>query len=102
MTPRASTPTQVDEAVDVLTAHKDEWARLAHPRRLSILSDLRRRIGAVADAWGAAGAVAKGIPVDSPTAGEEWLGGPYTTLATVAALHQSVARLWRGDDDVRP
>ncbi len=102
VTPRASTPTQVDEAVDVLTAHKDEWARLAHPRRLSILSDLRRRIGAVADAWGAAGAVAKGIPVDSPTAGEEWLGGPYTTLLTVAALHRSIARLWRGETTFDP
>jgi aldehyde dehydrogenase (NAD(P)+) len=102
VTPRASTPTQVDEAVEVLTAHKDEWARLAHPRRLSILSDLRRRIGAVADAWGAAGAVAKGIPVDSPTAGEEWLGGPYTTLLTVAALHRSIARLWRGGTTFDP
>jgi len=102
MSTRLTEPSAIDTAVEVLVAHKDEWARLDFPRRLSLLADLRRRVGAVAEAWAVAGVVAKGIPLDSPTSGEEWLSGPYTSLTAIAALHRSLGRLWQGTTTFDP
>jgi len=102
MSTRLTEPSAIDTAAEVLVAHKDEWARLDFPRRLSLLADLRRRVGAVAEAWAVAGVVAKGIPLDSPTSGEEWLSGPYTSLTAIAALHRSLGRLWQGTTTFDP
>lgn len=101
-TGRLSTSDELDDAVATLVARKSEWARLDYPRRLALLAELRRRVGAAATEWVDASAAAKGIAVDGATAAEEWLSGPYTTLTAVAALHDSIARLWQGTTTFDP
>lgn len=101
-TPRLTTPDELDDAVTVLADHKTEWARLDYPRRLALLAELRRRVGAAAPSWVDAAARAKGIATDGRTAAEEWLSGPYTTLTAISALHGSIARLWQGTTTFDP
>jgi aldehyde dehydrogenase (NAD(P)+) len=91
----APTPTSViDQNVQVLAEHKDEWARLAIGERIRMLDDLIRRTDAAAARWVAAGAEAKGLTAGQ--VGEEWLSGPYAVLSAANALRSSLERLAKG------
>jgi aldehyde dehydrogenase (NAD(P)+) len=89
--------THLDSDLAALAAHKDEWARMPLPEKVSLLRAVRAGVARVADRWVAAAVRAKGIPDGSPWAGEEWMSGPYSLLYGLAALEHTLERLARGE-----
>src|SRR5579863_1701573 len=83
----------VEEALRVLDAHKDEWARLPVPERIELLSAMKDGIMAVARGWAETAARKKQIAAGSPLEGEEWLGGPYATMAGVNTLIGTLSQM---------
>src|SRR5438552_6058498 len=80
----------VDALLSRLTAQKAAWARLTIPERLRYLQALSDGVLAVADGWVEAACRAKGIPPDAALAGEEWLGGPMTTVRNIRLLMEAL------------
>ena len=102
VTANLTSHTDIDLAIDALGAHADEWAQLPIPTRLSLLRDLEERTARVAEDWVRAAVAAKGLPADSPLAGEEWLSGPYAVIAWADAHHRALDRIWRGETSYEP
>lgn len=81
--PPAVPPTpiaEVDKLVERLAAKKDAWVEVGLVRRIELLEACITATMNVAEAWVKEACRAKGIPEGSQTAGEEWLGGPVTTV----------------------
>lgn len=96
--PPAVPPTPLDEIdrkVDRLAANKDAWVKTDLPKRIALLEACIRATTEIAEAWVAEACRAKGIREGTQTAGEEWLGGPVTTVRNmrlfVEALEQGGA-----------
>ena len=70
----------MDRAIARLLERKDAWVTLPLAKKIEFLRQMQRRTEAVADRWVAAAVQAKGIPPDSPIAGEEWVSGPWALL----------------------
>jgi aldehyde dehydrogenase (NAD(P)+) len=79
-----------------LRSHKDEWAAVSLPERISLLDRVIRRADFAAGRWVEAASIAKGFSAESGFAGEEWLAGPYGVLVSAGALRMSLERLARG------
>lgn len=82
----ATSIAEVDSLVDRVAARKDAWVRTGIDRRLELLYACVESTIASAQAWVDAAARAKGIPSGSPQVGEEWLGGPVTTVRNIRLL----------------
>ena len=91
--------TAVDESLEQLRDTKDRWARLPISDRIRYLEQIRDLLVENADAWVAAGVQMKGLDPDSPlVGGEEWLGGPYPTVAWLTDMIDTLTRLSTGAD----
>ncbi|HEX5671124.1 MAG TPA: aldehyde dehydrogenase family protein, partial [Acidimicrobiia bacterium] len=90
----ATSDAAIDQSLEVLSGHKDEWATLAIGERIRLLDDLIRRTDLAASRWAAAGAGAKGL--SRGQMGEEWLMGPYGLLRAATALRSSLQRIAKG------
>jgi acyl-CoA reductase-like NAD-dependent aldehyde dehydrogenase len=77
---------ECDAAVDALQAHKEAWLAVEIPERIAILRELMTGLEAVAEGWVAAACGAKGVARGSGGEGEEWLGGPFTTMRNLRLL----------------
>lgn len=86
-----STTGEIDTALAVLAARKGAWAKLPIPARRDILRELIRDFIAVADLWADACREAEGLADGSPTAGEEWIAGPYLILRNLRLLDEALA-----------
>jgi len=87
----SSTPKEeVDRLVKKLAARKDAWVRTTNERRTQLLEACIVRTEAVAEEWVRAACKAKGIAFDGPRGGEEWLGGPMTTIRNLRQLADAV------------
>lgn len=95
-----STTRMIEQSVDVLSDHKDEWAGMAIGERIRLLDSLRRRADFAAGRWVQSCVDAKGLSDDQ--AGEEWLQGPYAILRAASALRTSLERLARGQTTYKP
>lgn len=100
---------KLDDAVAALRAHADAWVKLGLPERIELLERLREGTLTVAERWVAAACRAKGIPQGTPAEGEEWLGGPATTVRNLTLLIRSLKDIQRfgkpqlpGEPKVRP
>ena len=82
---------EIDRALDTLASHKDEWAVLPVKDRRAILSELIRDFAAVAPRWAEAARQGERIPPGTPTAGEEWLVGPYFIERNLQLLDRALA-----------
>jgi aldehyde dehydrogenase (NAD(P)+) len=82
---------ELDGMVDELQRGAERWSKLPTASRRELLLELHRGVGAVAEEWVEVSCRLKGIAVDSPLAGEEWMTGPYVVLAYVRALTQTLA-----------
>jgi aldehyde dehydrogenase (NAD(P)+) len=70
----------MDRAIARLNEQKQVWAGLAIDKKIAYLKRMRANTEKAADRWVAAAVRAKGIPADSPLAGEEWISGPWAVL----------------------
>jgi hypothetical protein len=74
-----------------LAARKDAWVRVGIPERVALLARCRAGVMAVAEEWVRLGCEAKGIPPDSPAAGEEWVTGPMTLVRGLRLFESALA-----------
>ncbi|MCB1395392.1 MAG: aldehyde dehydrogenase family protein [Rhodobacter sp.] len=81
-----------DAALHALDAAKDRWARTPVAERIRLLGAMKDGIRTVAQGWAETAARKKGLTPDNPLAGEEWIAGPYATMAGCNAL---IATLWQ-------
>lgn len=72
MTIEPTSQKTIDEALEVLTAHKDAWVALGIPERIAILDEIKKDMIKMADRWVAAGIQAKGVSPRSHGEGDEW------------------------------
>ncbi|MEL6408565.1 MAG: hypothetical protein AAFR81_29630 [Chloroflexota bacterium] len=68
----ASTEREMDSALNILIAHKDEWARTDVKTRIELITDVMNRMEKVADDWVASSWEAKHLTEDDPTSAEDW------------------------------
>jgi Aldehyde dehydrogenase family len=78
--------TALDRDLTVLRSSAKEWTNTPLPGKRKLLEALRGATAAVAREWVRVSCQGKGIALDSPAAGEEWMSGPYALLSNVAAL----------------
>jgi aldehyde dehydrogenase (NAD(P)+) len=63
-----------------------EFAQLPVVRKVDLLRELHQRTAEVAQEWVTVACRAKGISIDEPVAGEEWIAGPAVTLRNIRFL----------------
>lgn len=91
--PPAVPPTplaEVDRKIEALWAHRESWQKVGVVQRIRLLERCIRATLDVADVWVADACRAKGIPEGSQQAGEEWLGGPVTTVRNMRLLVEAL------------
>lgn len=89
--PPRSSRHEIDQALAALTEHKAGWANLPVADRRAILRELLKDFTTVGKRWAEAVRKAEGIPPGTPTAGEEWLAGPYFILRNIRLLELALA-----------
>ena len=83
----------LDMALDALKTNATAWAQTSNAERIAVLNEIKDRTLAVSEGWVEIAVRKKGIPSDSPLAGEEWISGPY------AVGRQNCARYFGGACD---
>lgn len=81
---------ECDAAIDRLDAAKGRWVATGIPERIALLRRAIEDLKASADGWVADAARAKGHAPGSAGAGEEWLGGPMTTMRNLRMLIETL------------
>ncbi len=84
---------EYDIALAELDANKDEWAQLPVPERIRLLDEMKDGIMRVAEGWATISARKKGLTPGTAVAGEEWIAGPYATMAGVNALLSTLRQM---------
>lgn len=74
-----------------LAPRKADWVRGPIAERTNLLRLSIAGALEVAEEWGRAAAEAKGIPADSPQAGEEWISGPMTPVRNLQLFAEAPA-----------
>lgn len=82
-----------DAALADLNAAKDVWVKLSANDRIALLADMKEGIMKVAEGWVETSARKKGLISGTPIAGEEWLAGPYATIAGVNAYIATLSEM---------
>ena len=83
----SSTPmAQVNAIVARLAARKHDWPKVGLRERAELLDKCIERTLGISREWVRAACEAKGIDPGSARAGEEWLGGPMTTMRNLRLL----------------
>jgi acyl-CoA reductase-like NAD-dependent aldehyde dehydrogenase len=94
---------RLDEALARLRDAAPGWARAPLPERIALARAMLRGVDRTAERAVDAACAAKGIPTDTPAAGEEWLTGPYVTARILRQLAHSMKLLARnGNTPVGP
>ena len=93
--PVATHRARLDEATARLRDAAPAWARATIPERIALAQSMLRGIDRTAERAVALACDAKGIPLDSPAAGEEWLSGPWATLRMLRQQLHSLRSLAR-------
>lgn len=88
----------LDQSIAVLESSKDNWLAMSIEEQIAMLGSLRTKTAANARRWVEVAAKAKGLALDSPIAGEEWLAGPYGMIDALNALETTMARLAASSD----
>ncbi len=86
----ASTLEEMDGAIEVLQAHKDEWVAFSVRDRIVLIDRLIRDFADNAERWVDASVEAKGVEKDSLCVGEEWAAGAWPVLKNLRQLRQSL------------
>ena len=86
---------EMDAAIEVLQAHKDEWVAFSIHDRIDLIDRLIRDFAAIVSRWVKASIEAKGIAEDSLYVGEEWAAGAWPVLKNLRQLRQSLVDIER-------
>ena len=82
----ASTLADCDALLAAMLPRAQAWIDTDLPTRIDLIKQCMAGVVAVQDAWIDSACKAKGLAADDPRAGEEWLGGPMTTLRNLRLL----------------
>ena len=89
----------LDADLRTLAEHKQRWAQLPIWDKILYLKEIRQLTLDNAEEWTAIGADFKGFQRDhSLVGGEEWLGGPYPTVAWISDVIHTLEALRAGED----
>ena len=91
-----STFTHIENAIDDLVAHKDEWATLPINDKIGLLRDTLSELNRYAKAWVDASINGKHLAPDSPWVGEEWVSGPWAVAGWLNAMVDTLTALAQG------
>ncbi|MGM0556326.1 MAG: aldehyde dehydrogenase family protein [Myxococcota bacterium] len=92
---------KLDQKLERLDAKKQEWADLAIEDKIAMARRLKERTVEVGEGQVQEALEAKGIPVDSPHVGEEWLGGVMATVRNLRLLIGTLEDIRRhGEPDI--
>ena len=87
---------KLDQSIQVLQDHKDEWACLPIPEKLALLDTIRQRLAARSESWVEASVRGKQMKANSPEEGEEWTGGPWTLAVGLNGYIDTLRALAQG------
>ena len=91
------TPTaDLDKKLAKLKDHAKEFARLSVGKKIELLEEIHRATYQVSTDWVRAACNAKGISIDAPVSGEEWIAGPALTLRNIRFLIRSLKEIADG------
>lgn len=90
-----ATEPELDRDIEALTAGAASWAALDMKGRIELLNATHTSIGTAAEKWAEAAIEAKGVP-RGELEGEEWMSGPYATLAGFTAVIESLEKIKQG------
>lgn len=88
-------PADLNRAIAELVAAKGRWRRTSLPQRIGLVERCIGGVYQMAKDWADVSCQAKGISLDSPTAGEEIAGGPLAVLRYLQLLHRSLREIER-------
>ena len=94
MSPAKSFP-KLDLAVAEVSERKEHWLKLPLPLKIEYARSILEGTVRVAKGQVEAAVQAKGVALDSPLAGEDWISGPYVTVRVLRLLIQSLEQLRR-------
>jgi aldehyde dehydrogenase (NAD(P)+) len=83
----------LDNDLQLLSRHKQRWAQTTIETRITILARIRDAVDRVAQDWAETAARKKGLAINAPPAGEEWVTGPYALITYCNALMDTLSRL---------
>ena len=86
----------LDQSIQVLQDHKNEWACLPIPEKLALLEEIRQRLAEKSQAWVEASVQGKQMQLHAPEEGEEWTGGPWTLAEGINGYMDTLRALERG------
>ena len=86
----------LDNSLSNLQSNKNRWATLPITDKIDYLDQTIKRSVDFAEEWANAGSEAKGLSVNSPLSGEEWLGGPYAFLNWLQYMKNTLNALAAG------
>jgi hypothetical protein len=92
--PVKSSP-KLDHAVNDVAGRKEHWLKLPLALKIEYARSILEGTLRVAQGQVEAAAQAKGISMDSPLAGEDWISGPYVTVRVLRLLIRSLEQLRR-------
>jgi aldehyde dehydrogenase (NAD(P)+) len=88
----------MDTALAELQSAKTRWARLSVPEKIGHLDALRRATFDHSRRWVEHATKAKGLTMNSPLAGEEWIAGPFGVIDALNSLEVTLSRVGDGTD----
>ena len=101
--PLPTSPAALDAALSRVKEAAAGWARASLRDRIELARDLHAGMARTAEQATRLACLAKGIPFESPHAGEEWLSGPYVTLRLLRLTIEALTLLGRnGNTPVGP
>jgi aldehyde dehydrogenase (NAD(P)+) len=96
LAPPATDPRRLDEVVARLREHARAWARAPLQEKADLARALLAGTARTAERMVRVACEAKGLPFDSPSAGDEWVAGVYPVLRIFRQLAESLDALARG------
>lgn len=89
-----------DAAIERLSTGAKAWAAMSLGERGELIARTHDSVARVAERWTRTALDIKGLDPKSALAGEEWLSGPYATLAGFGTVAHSLATLAGGGSPI--
>ncbi len=97
----ATSPHDMDEALEILAANKVSWSRLAVEECMSFLQMLIDDFVFISDSWVKASLKGKRVQ-SSEAVGQEWLSGPFSILRNLKLLKNTLSDILHKGKPVLP